>query len=184
MTFDARSFLTAQFEFSDKTFGPGQRWKGVVAHIRKELNEIEQDPQDRVEWIDVVLLGCDGCRRAGHSLDVMLAQWPGGALSDWRASLEQQFQADRQAFGEEADPLGVLPTIRFNLELVDQDPDNLVAWLSIVCLAFEGGRLTGATADELLATLADKFARNQSRVWPDWRTFAPDRPIEHDRRHD
>ena len=36
MAFDARAFLTEQFDFSDKTFGPGQRSEGVLAHIASD----------------------------------------------------------------------------------------------------------------------------------------------------
>jgi hypothetical protein len=184
MAFDARAFLTEQFDFSDKTFGPGQRSEGVLAHIAKELLEIEQDPFDRVEWIDVVLLANDGTRRAGHSLDAMLEQWPGGPLVDWEITLNHRFEQAAQGESRNGSPLEVLPLIRANMERVRQDPSDLEAWLNITALAFEGGRRTGANAAELLETLAAKFARNQSRVWPDWRGRPVDRPIEHDRSHD
>lgn len=57
--------LQRQREFSEVTFGPGARTKGVADHIRKELKEIEADPTDVSEWIDVVILGLDGAWRAG-----------------------------------------------------------------------------------------------------------------------
>ena len=59
--------LQRQREFSERTFGPGTRTAGVVDHIRKELREIESDPTDISEWIDVVILALDGAWRAGHS---------------------------------------------------------------------------------------------------------------------
>lgn len=59
--------LYRQRSFSEKTFGPGARTKGVLDHLRKELQEIEKKPQDLSEWIDVVLLALDGAWRAGHS---------------------------------------------------------------------------------------------------------------------
>jgi hypothetical protein len=57
-------FLAVQIEWSSKTFGPGRRTKGICDHIRKELEEIEQDPKDWKEWIDVLILGLDGFWRA------------------------------------------------------------------------------------------------------------------------
>jgi hypothetical protein len=41
----------------------------LVNHLyrQKELVEIEQDPTDISEWIDVVLLAFDGAWRAGYS---------------------------------------------------------------------------------------------------------------------
>lgn len=63
--FDMLAHLQRQREWSERTFGPGSRAKGVVDHIRKELNEIESDPTDITEWIDVVILALDGAWRAG-----------------------------------------------------------------------------------------------------------------------
>lgn len=57
--------LAHQRAFSKATFGPGRRTLGVVDHIRKELHEIESDPTDLTEWIDVVILAFDGAWRAG-----------------------------------------------------------------------------------------------------------------------
>lgn len=59
--------LRRQREWSEKTFGPGPRTKGILDHIRKELVEIEADPSDVKEWIDVTILALDGAWRAGHS---------------------------------------------------------------------------------------------------------------------
>lgn len=40
--FSFRSFYWQQQEFSEGTFGPGNRTKGVCEHIRKELAELEE----------------------------------------------------------------------------------------------------------------------------------------------
>lgn len=91
MVFDLTTHIERQKKFSLNTFGPGPRSEGVVAHIRKELNEIEQAPLDLEEWVDVILLAIDGAWRSGHSSDSIVAaindkqrknesrQWP-----DWR----------------------------------------------------------------------------------------------------
>ncbi|BBF92654.1 dATP/dGTP pyrophosphohydrolase domain-containing protein [Blastochloris tepida] len=65
--FDLVEHLRRQREFSERTFGPGARTKGVLQHIRKELAEIESEPSNVTEWIDVALLAFDGAWRAGHS---------------------------------------------------------------------------------------------------------------------
>lgn len=57
--------LERQRIWSRKTFGPGPRTLGVIDHIRKELAEIEADPKDIFEWVDVVILAFDGAWRAG-----------------------------------------------------------------------------------------------------------------------
>ena len=91
--FDLVAHLERQRDFSLKTFGPGPRTKGVVDHIRKELAEIEADPADIMEWVDVIILAFDGAWRAGWEpqaiVDAIVAkqtknearQWP-----DWRTA--------------------------------------------------------------------------------------------------
>ena len=92
-TFDLIAHLEKQRAFSEKTFGPGMRTAGVIDHIRKELREIESDPDDLLEWIDVIILACDGAWRAGYSSEIialtlegeleknMASKWP-----DWRTA--------------------------------------------------------------------------------------------------
>lgn len=58
-------YLIRQRGFSERTFGAGLRTKGICAHIRKELTEIEAEPADLDEWIDVIILAIDGFWRAG-----------------------------------------------------------------------------------------------------------------------
>lgn len=63
---DVESLVEGQREWSRRTFGEGRHTRGVVAHIRKELDEILAKPDDVVEWVDVVLLALDGAWRHGH----------------------------------------------------------------------------------------------------------------------
>lgn len=71
--FNFHYHLARQAAWSKKTFGPGARAKGVVDHIRKELEEIERDPGDLKEWIDVVILALDGAWRSGASPEQIVA---------------------------------------------------------------------------------------------------------------
>jgi hypothetical protein len=73
MKFDFLLHLYNKKEWSLRTFGPGSRHKGIVAHIRKELEEIERDPSDLEEWIDVVILALDGAWRTGASPEMIVA---------------------------------------------------------------------------------------------------------------
>lgn len=95
-TIDA-THLQRQREWSHKTFGPGARLLGVLDHIRKELVEIEENPTDVDEWVDVIILAFDGAWRAGWQpqqiIDAIKAKqakneartWP-----DWRTASEDQ----------------------------------------------------------------------------------------------
>lgn len=89
--------LARQRAWSHKTFGPGTRLLGVLDHIRKELEEIEANPSDVEEWVDVIILAFDGAWRAGWEpqqiIDAIKAKqakneartWP-----DWRTMSEDQ----------------------------------------------------------------------------------------------
>lgn len=99
--------LERQRTFSIKTFGPGRRTKGVLDHIRKELTEIEADPDDLNEWVDVIILAFDGAWRhgwePGEIIDAIKAKqakneartWP-----DWRTMSEDEaIEHDRSTDG-------------------------------------------------------------------------------------
>lgn len=90
---DFEAHLDRMIEFSYHTFGPGRRTKGVLDHIRKEIKEVEENPTDLEEWVDLIILSIDGAWRSGHAASdivrVMLAKqaknesrsWP-----DWRTA--------------------------------------------------------------------------------------------------
>lgn len=70
-------YLRDQIEWSRATFGTDQRTVGICNHIRSELHEIEADPADVKEWIDVLILAMDGYWRAGgnpHDLFSLLLE--------------------------------------------------------------------------------------------------------------
>lgn len=95
--------LAEQWAWSQKTFGPGRRTGGVLAHIRKELAEIEADPTDVEEWIDVAGLALDGACRAGHAPTEVVDAWRAKIAKnrarswpDWRtASEDEAIEHDR-----------------------------------------------------------------------------------------
>lgn len=91
--FDLHVHLQRQREFSERTFGPGPRTAGLIDHIRKELLEIEADPGDLAEWIDVAILALDGAWRTGASpqqiIDALVAKQvknEGRTWPDWRTA--------------------------------------------------------------------------------------------------
>lgn len=86
-----------QREFSERTFGPGNRTKGVLDHIRKEIRELEAEPYDLEEWIDIIILAIDGAWRSGYTPEEIAGKlaakqiknesrkWP-----DWRTAPKDQ----------------------------------------------------------------------------------------------
>ncbi|KAB2693381.1 DUF550 domain-containing protein [Brucella intermedia] len=91
------TYYARQIEWSKNTFGPALRTKGIIDHIKKELKEIEAEPHDLSEWIDVVILAMDGFWRHGGTADDLMPRllakqqknmartWP-----DWRTMSEDQ----------------------------------------------------------------------------------------------
>lgn len=89
--------IRRQIEWSTNTFGPGPRTKGVISHIRKELEEIEKDPDDIFEWVDILILAFDGAWRAGWKpqeiIDALVAKQiinKGRTWPDWRTMTEDE----------------------------------------------------------------------------------------------
>ncbi len=60
------AFLRRLRLWSAETFG-GQRPVGILDHLRKEVEEIAEDPTDVNEWVDAILLALDGAMSTGHT---------------------------------------------------------------------------------------------------------------------
>lgn len=56
-------FVQAQRDWGYEAFGPN--YTGTLSHLKKEIREVEADPDDLEEWIDVILLGMSGALRSG-----------------------------------------------------------------------------------------------------------------------
>lgn len=82
--------------WSERTFGPGPRTKGVLDHIRKELIEIEAEPLDLSEWIDVIILALDGAWRTGANPQEII-----NALKDKQLKNENRSWPDWKLFSED-----------------------------------------------------------------------------------
>ena len=108
--FDLVAHLRRQAEFSERTFGPGQRTTGVVDHIRKELAEVQADADagrpTLPEWVDVIILAFDGAWRSGATpeqiVDAIVAKqtknegrrWPDWRTADPTKAIEHDRTAD------------------------------------------------------------------------------------------
>lgn len=100
-----KGILKNQAAWSQRTFGPGLRTKGILNHIRKELDEVAKDPLNVEEWVDIITLAFDGALRTGATVEEVLAvyackqeknqarTWP-----DWRNfSEDEAIEHDRSA---------------------------------------------------------------------------------------
>jgi hypothetical protein len=62
---DLVGYTENQIEFSRRAFGPGPRLDGVLEHMRREMIEVRETPQDPLEWADLIILAIDGAWRQG-----------------------------------------------------------------------------------------------------------------------
>ena len=67
LSMDIVYILQRQQNFSLRAFGENPRLLGIIDHIKKEVVEVEQNPNDAEEWIDIAILALDGAMRSGQS---------------------------------------------------------------------------------------------------------------------
>jgi hypothetical protein len=102
-------------------------------------------------------------------------------LFDLIEHLHRQSAWSRRTFGppSPARQAGVLDHIAKELGEIAARPDDVEEWIDVVILAFDGAWRAGFTPEQIVRALADKQAKNEARQWPDWRSAAPGRAIEH-----
>ena len=112
---DAAHFAR-QIAFSERTFGPGPRTAAILDHIRKELDEVAENPADLGEWVDVMILAADGAWRAGHQpqaiIDAVIAKqarnetrtWPDWRTAEPGKAIEHDRSGDTAAAPDERAP--------------------------------------------------------------------------------
>lgn len=100
------------------------------------------------------------------------------------AHIARQREWSVNTFGPGQRTAGVVDHITKELREVLDAPDDLSEWADIIILALDGAQRTGADPQAIIDAVVAKQARNEARVWPDWRTQDPNKAIEHDRAAD
>ncbi len=95
--------------------------------------------------------------------------------------LERQRAWSLLTFGPGPRTKGVSDHIRKELAEIAAKPADLLEWTDVILLAFDGAWRAGHDPIAIAAAINFKQGKNESRVWPDWRTADPDKAIEHDR---
>ena len=104
--------------------------------------------------------------------------------------LLRQMAFSRSTFGPDERTAGVCDHIRKELVKVAAEGSPLNRaneWVDVVILSLDGLtralRTAGLRSDmatgEAVTMILRKQAKNEGRDWPDWRTAAPDKAIEH-----
>lgn len=97
------------------------------------------------------------------------------------AHLERQREFSRKAFGPGRRTTGVLDHIAKECDEVREHPTDLLEWVDLIILAFDGAWRAGHEPVAIIEAIKAKQTRNEERTWPDWRTLSEDMAIEHDR---
>lgn len=93
--------------------------------------------------------------------------------------LTRQRAFSERTFGPGRRTEGLIQHIQKELAEIRKDPDDVMEWVDVAILAFDGAWRTGADPQEIIDTLIAKQERNEKRVWPDWREVPEDQAIEH-----
>lgn len=113
---------------------------------------------------------------------------------DLESHLIRQMAFSHATFGPGTRTAGVIDHIRKELVEVEQANGSSDEWVDVVILALDGltrqiAFCTGErgnpqrVAEVAVQMLVGKQTRNESRVWPDWRTAPAGKAIEHLRGH-
>ena len=155
--------LEHQIEWSKATFGPGERRLGVREHILKEIEEIREAPNDLEEWADLFILACDGAWRHGAHPEEVARRVMGGPPVFPSVDTALAFaQVWTLAIGADGSALVVS-----------------LFFIAVAVAALDGAGLAGFSFEQLFDAVVAKQAKNERRVWPDWRTMTEDQAIEH-----
>jgi hypothetical protein len=102
-----------------------------------------------------------------------------GMTFDLVAHLRRQIAFSEKAFGPGDRTDGVLDHIRKELVEIETCPGDVTEWIDVALLAFDGAWRSGYTPEQIAAALEAKQSKNERRNWPDWRSAAPGKAIEH-----
>jgi hypothetical protein len=94
--------------------------------------------------------------------------------------LARQKDFSERTFGPGSRTEGILDHIaKEMIEIEDTSGDDLMEWIDIAILAFDGALRAGYSPQEVSDALETKQTINEGRKWPDWRTAEPNKAITH-----
>lgn len=75
---------------------------------------------------------------------------------------------------------GVVEHIKKELKEIEESGyTDTEEWIDVLILAIDGAWRGGASPEEIIKVLKEKWEKNFNRTWPDWRTASSDLAIEH-----
>jgi hypothetical protein len=98
---------------------------------------------------------------------------------DLEKHLQRQRAWSEKTFGPGERDEGIIDHIRKELQEIEASPGDLDEWIDVVILALDGAWRRGFSPHRIVQALAEKQRKNELRQWPDWRTAALGKAIEH-----
>ena len=98
---------------------------------------------------------------------------------DLRTHLAYVCQSSEKTFGPGQRTKRLINDIISELLEIERGPSDLMEWLDIVILGFDGALRSGHTPAEIVNELVLKQLISESRVWPGRRSFTRGQAIEH-----
>jgi hypothetical protein len=95
-------------------------------------------------------------------------------LEEW---LTEQKEFSKATFGEGQRTAGLIKHIQKELVEIEAKPNDLMEWIDVAILAFDGAWRAGYSPVVIAQAFALKLAINKSRKWP--KPKSEDEPIEH-----
>lgn len=170
--FSLHDYLRAHNAWSARTFGTDRKPMSIIKHLRKELEELQQKPDDILEYVDIIILAADGA---------FLCQY----------TPNQVVEALMNTLGEKPDDgepnCGYYDSILHVCNLAEHlflNPsqhvhpnDTLRFWIEIATSAFQMARAAGFSLAQITFALQHKQSINFKRRWPT--PGDPNEPTEH-----
>lgn len=82
-----------------------------------------------------------------------------------------------RTFGKDRHPISIVKHLRKECDELEATPQDLVEWIDILILAFDGAFIAGFTPDQITFALQHKQSINFGRKWPT--PGDPHEPTEH-----
>lgn len=97
------------------------------------------------------------------------------------AHIARQRDWSIKTFGPGRRTEGILDHLAREHDEVRADPLDLNEWVDLIILSLDGAWRAGWAPQEIVDAIVAKQAKNEARIWPDWRGASEDVAIEHDR---
>lgn len=97
--------------------------------------------------------------------------------------IQTQVKWSLKTFGPGKRDAGLIDHIQKELVEIKNSPGDLMEWIDVIILCFDGAWRNGHTPFSIIKALREKQLMNMKRKWPDYRKAEPGKAIEHIRSH-